>query len=53
MLKLLTIYRANQTLKNAQKLRAYARAHPFSACLLSNEDSDLLANAIHHANREG
>jgi len=50
MLKLLETYRADPTLKNAQKARAYSRKHPFSACLLSSEMSDLLATAIHHAN---
>jgi hypothetical protein len=51
MQKLLAAYRLNPTLKNAQKLRAYARKHPFSACLLTREDADLLADAIHRANK--
>ena len=53
MIKLLTAYRATPTLKLAQKLCAYARKHPFAACLLVAADADLLADAIHHANREG
>lgn len=51
MTKLLNTYRANPTLKNAQKVRAYARSHPFSACLLQVADADLLADAIHQANK--
>lgn len=50
MLKLLNTYTANPTLKNAQKVRAYSRAHPFATCLLTTEQGDLLAEAIHHAN---
>jgi hypothetical protein len=53
MTKLLTAYRAAPTLKNAQKLRTYDRSHPMSACMLTREDGDLLADAIHQANREG
>jgi hypothetical protein len=51
MTKLLTAYRASASLKTAQKLRAYARSHPFAACLLSKDDADLLADAIHNANK--
>lgn len=51
MSKLLTAYRANPSLKNAQKLRAYERSHPMAVCMLPREDADLLADAIHHANR--
>jgi len=51
MSKLLNAYRANPTLKAAQKLRAYSRAHPMAACMLAPADNDLLADAIHHANR--
>lgn len=47
MLKLLNAYRANPTLENAQKIRAYSRKHPFSTCFA---DYDTLADAIHHAN---
>lgn len=50
MFKLLNTYRASPTVKNAQKLRAYDRSHPFAACMLTREDGDLLADAIHHAN---
>jgi hypothetical protein len=51
MSKLITTYRTAPTLKNAQKLRAYERAHPMAVCMLSRDDADLLANAITHANR--
>jgi hypothetical protein len=51
MSKLLTAYRANPTFKNAQKLRAYERAHPMSCCMLSRDESRLLADAIYHANQ--
>lgn len=50
MTKLLTAYRANPTFANARKVRAYERSHSFSVCLLSREDADLVADAIHHAN---
>lgn len=51
MTKLLEKYRVNKTLKIAQAIRAYGRKHPFSACLLRSEDADLMADAIHHANK--
>jgi hypothetical protein len=51
MTKLLAAYRSAPTLKNAQKVRAYDRCHQMAACLLSREDADLLADAIHHANK--
>lgn len=50
MMKLINAYRADPSLKNAQKLRAYHRAHPMSCSMLYREESDLLADAIHHAN---
>jgi hypothetical protein len=51
MNKLLTAYRANPTFKNAQKLRAYERAHMMAVCMLSRDDQNLLADAIYHANQ--
>lgn len=51
MTKLITAYRAAPTLKNAIKLRAYERSHPMAVCILTREDADLLADAIHQANR--
>lgn len=51
MMKLLNAYRANPSLTNAQKCRAYSRAHPFANCLLQSVDMDLLADAIHQANQ--
>ena len=51
MTKLLNTYRATPSLANAQKLRSYERKHPMAACLLVREDADLLADAIHHANK--
>ena len=53
MTKLLDAYKTCNSLKNAKRLRAYARSHPFAACLLNVVDADLLAEAIHLANREG
>jgi hypothetical protein len=50
MTKLLTKYFAHPSLKNAQKLRAYERAHPMARCMLTKEESDMLADAIHQAN---
>ena len=51
MTKLLNAYRAKPTLINALKLREYDRKHPMSRCVMSKEDADLLADAIHHSNR--
>lgn len=53
MSKLIQAYRAARNVKNAQRLRVYERAHPFASCILTREDSDLLADAIAQANREG
>jgi hypothetical protein len=53
MLKLIRAYQINPSLKNAQKLRAYERAHPMAVCMLAKNEADALADAIHHANREG
>jgi hypothetical protein len=50
MQKLLDAYRATATFKLAQKIRSHERKHQMATCLLSKEDSDLLADAIHHAN---
>jgi hypothetical protein len=49
MQKLLNAYRATPSLKNAMKLRAYERSHPFVACIYP-DDKATMANAIHHAN---
>lgn len=46
MSKLLANYRADKSMANAIKLAAYDRKHPMAACLLSVEDTDLLAQAI-------
>jgi len=51
MNKLMHAYRTAPTLKNAQKLRAYDRAHPMARCMFEREDYDLLADAIHQANK--
>lgn len=51
MTKVLNAYRTNPTLANAQKVRAYERKHPMAACMLTREDADLLADAIHHSNK--
>ena len=50
MTKLLTAYRTAPTFKNAQKVRAYERAHMMVVCCLSAADQALVADAIHHAN---
>jgi hypothetical protein len=50
MQKLLNAYRAARLLSNAQKLRAYDRSHPMSACMLAKDEADLLADAIQQAN---
>ena len=51
MSKLIQKYRSEPSIKNAQKLRAYERSHPMAVCMLSREDADLLADAIHQANK--
>ncbi len=53
MTKLLDKYRSDRSPANARKLRAYERTHPMAVCLLTREDADLLADAIHQANVEG
>lgn len=50
MTKLLAAYRANPTFANARKVRAYERSHPMALVLLTREDADLVADAIHHSN---
>jgi pyrimidine deaminase RibD-like protein len=50
--KLILAYYADRSLKNAQKIRAYTRKHPMVTCL-HPQDADIIATAIHHANREG
>jgi hypothetical protein len=50
MTNLLNKYRADKSIANAKKVRAYERSHPMAVCLLVREDADLLADAIHHAN---
>ena len=51
MAKLLTQYRDNPTYKLAQRIRAYERSHSMVACMLDTAERNLLADAIHHANR--
>ncbi len=46
MTKLLATYRADPSLKNAQKVAANHRKHPMAACLLAPEDADLLVEAL-------
>lgn len=54
MKKLLNQFRTDRSnVKLAVRIRAYARKHPMTACLVSLEEADLLADAIHLANREG
>jgi len=49
MTKLIQAYRADRSLKNAQKVRAYERKHPFCRLMLSIEDGDLVAEAFRQA----
>ena len=49
MTKLLQAYRADPSLKNAQKLHAYERKHPFCRLMLTHEEGDLVAAAAHQA----
>lgn len=51
MQKLIAAYLADRSLKNAQKLRAYDRNRPMARCMLTPADNDLLADAIHQANK--
>lgn len=51
MLKFLNQYKANPVLKNAQALCAYARKYPMAYCLFDTVDQDVIADAIHHANK--
>lgn len=53
MQKLLNAYKANRNAKNAQAVRAYDRKHPMARCMFGAEDCDVIADAIHQANREG
>lgn len=50
MQQVLNQYRTFPTLKNAQKVRAYERRHMMASAMLTQEYSDLLADAIFHAN---
>lgn len=38
MLKLIETFRANPTIANARKIQAHGRKHPFSLCILSDDD---------------
>lgn len=53
MTQLLEAFKKAPTVKLAVRIRAYDRKHPMTACTLSREMADLLADAIHLANREG
>ena len=48
MNKLLAAYAAAPTLNAAIRIRNHARKHPFSVCLLSFEDQQVLDNALRH-----
>ena len=50
MLKLIQAYIAEPTLKNAQKIRSYESKHMMAVCMLTVEQSDIVATAINHAN---
>lgn len=49
MINLLTRYRTQPTANNAAAVRAYGRKHPFAICLLDNEMSAILSEALRHA----
>ena len=49
MSKLLAAYKSSPTLQNAKRVRAYDRAHMMASCLLTLEESNLLAEAIRQA----
>ena len=49
MNKLLAAYKTSPTLQNAQRVRAYDRAHMMASCMLSAEETGLLAEAIRQA----
>jgi hypothetical protein len=53
MFKLLDAFRTAPTVKLAVRIRAHARKHPFASCLLPQPYVDVLADAIHLANKEG
>jgi hypothetical protein len=50
MSKLLATYKSAPTLQNAKRVRAYDAKHMMAACLLSPEETNLLAEAIRQAN---
>jgi hypothetical protein len=50
MRKLINAYRADKSLKNAQKIAVYERKHPFCRLMLSIEDDDLVAEALRQTN---
>lgn len=49
MKKLLDAYRADPTLKNAQKIREYNLKHPMAVCMLSVEEHKLLVEVVAYA----
>jgi hypothetical protein len=49
MIKLLNEYRATPTLKNARKVVAYGRKHPFVLCFMNAADISTLADAENHS----
>jgi len=52
MARLITTYQQTPTLANAQRIRAYERKHPMCMVMLDREQADVVADAIHHANRD-
>jgi hypothetical protein len=51
MINLINDYMMQPTLKNAQRLRTYERKHPMARVMLTVEEGNILADAIHHANK--
>jgi hypothetical protein len=50
MQKLLAAYQAKPTFTNARRVRAYERSHPMCLVLLTRDEANMVADAIHHAN---
>jgi hypothetical protein len=53
MNRLIAAYKADRSLKNANKLRSHERDHPFCRLMLSMEEDEVVNDAIHQANRGG
>jgi hypothetical protein len=52
MQKLITAWKANPTIQNAEKIAVYNRKHPMAIILLTSSDQTLIASAIYQATYE-